>query len=147
MELTVVPNVENPKRLAWKICTTFSIPVVRCEASPGQKLHHAPCPQMSHQGVGFSPMIHPIRRSNSSHCCWQWLMFECCSIGQRKLDHQPSWITALWQWALWSWCNRWRGIAPSISGTSSETWKELTWKLKARTQWSLKGTLSPSHLN
>ena len=30
------PNVENPKKLARKIHTSFLIPAVRCEASPGQ---------------------------------------------------------------------------------------------------------------
>ena len=36
VELTTNPNVENPKKLAQKIHTSFLIPAVRCEAPPGQ---------------------------------------------------------------------------------------------------------------
>ena len=36
MELTAIPNVENPKRLAQNIHASFLILVVRCEALPGQ---------------------------------------------------------------------------------------------------------------
>ena len=36
VEPTSIPNVENPKRLTWKICTSFLIPAVRCETFPGQ---------------------------------------------------------------------------------------------------------------
>ena len=31
-ELTAIPEVGDPKELAWKICASFDIPVVRCEA-------------------------------------------------------------------------------------------------------------------
>ena len=36
VELTAIPNVENPKRLEKKIHASFLILVVRCEAFPGQ---------------------------------------------------------------------------------------------------------------
>ena len=36
-ELTVIPEVEDPRKLAWKIHASFSIPGVRCETFPGQE--------------------------------------------------------------------------------------------------------------
>ena len=36
VELTAISEVENPKRLAQKICTSFSNLMVRCKAFPGQ---------------------------------------------------------------------------------------------------------------
>ena len=36
MELTTIPEVEDPRRLAQKICASFLIMAVRCEALPGQ---------------------------------------------------------------------------------------------------------------
>ena len=30
-ELVTIPNVGDPKRLAWKICTSFEVPWVRCK--------------------------------------------------------------------------------------------------------------------
>ena len=45
VELTAIPDVENPKRLAWKIRAFFSILVVRCEASPGQGYMAPPAPK------------------------------------------------------------------------------------------------------
>ena len=35
-ELTTIPEVEDPRKLAQKICTSFLILAVRCEALPGQ---------------------------------------------------------------------------------------------------------------
>ena len=35
VELTAIPRVEDPGRIAQKICTPFSIPAVRCVAFPG----------------------------------------------------------------------------------------------------------------
>ena len=45
VELTAIPDVENPKRLAWKIHTCFLIPVVRCETFPGQEYTVPPAPK------------------------------------------------------------------------------------------------------
>ena len=45
VELTAISNVENPKRLAWKIHASFLILVVRCEASPGQAYTAPPAPK------------------------------------------------------------------------------------------------------
>ena len=44
-ELTTIPRVEDPKRLAPKICASFSIPEVRCEAFPGQGYTVPPAPK------------------------------------------------------------------------------------------------------
>ena len=68
VELTAIPNVENPKRLVQKICDSFLIQAVRCEAFPGQEYTMPPAPNAS-PGVCFSPMIHPIRTFDSSLCC------------------------------------------------------------------------------
>ena len=68
LELTAITDVKNPKRLAWKICTSFSILAVRCETFPGQEYTVPPAPNVS-PGICFSPMIHPFRMFNSSLCC------------------------------------------------------------------------------
>ena len=68
VELTAIPNVENPKRLAWKICTSFLNLAVRCEASPGQEYTVPPTPKCltrnmflpndpSHQDVWQQPLL------------------------------------------------------------------------------------------
>ena len=48
VELTTIPGMEDPKKLAKKICTSFRIPAVRCKASLGQG-YTAPHSQMYHQ--------------------------------------------------------------------------------------------------
>ena len=45
VELTAIPDVENPKRLAQKICASFSILSVRCETFPGQEYTVPPAPK------------------------------------------------------------------------------------------------------
>ena len=45
LKLTAIPDVENPKRLSWKIHASFSILVVRCETSPGQGYMVPPGPK------------------------------------------------------------------------------------------------------
>ena len=44
-ELTTIPEEENPKRLAWKIHASFSIPMVRCKAFPDQGYTVPPAPR------------------------------------------------------------------------------------------------------
>ena len=68
MEITAIPDVEKPKRLAQKICTSFSIRVVRCETFPGQE-YTAPLPPNVSPGIYFSPTFCPIRTFDSSLCC------------------------------------------------------------------------------
>ena len=68
VELTTISNMENLKRLAWKICDSFSILAVRCETFPSQEDTVLPAPKFS-PGICFSPMTHPIRMFNSSLCC------------------------------------------------------------------------------
>ena len=45
VELTAIPDVENPKRLAQKIHTSFLILLVRCETFPGQEYTVPPAPK------------------------------------------------------------------------------------------------------
>ena len=45
VELTAIPVVENPKRLALKIHASFSIPTVRCKAFPSQGYTAPPAPR------------------------------------------------------------------------------------------------------
>ena len=49
-ELTVIPNVEDPRKLAWKICASFLILAVRCEALPGQDYTAPPAPKCLTRG-------------------------------------------------------------------------------------------------
>ena len=44
-ELTTIPKVEDPRKLAQKICASFLIPVVRCEAFLGQDYTMSPAPK------------------------------------------------------------------------------------------------------
>ena len=44
-ELTAIPELENPKRLAWKIHASFSILMIRCKAFPGQVYTVPPAPR------------------------------------------------------------------------------------------------------
>ena len=68
VELTAIPEVENPKRLAWKICASFSILTIRCEAFPGQGYTVPPVPRcitrnlflpnnLSYQDVWQQPLL------------------------------------------------------------------------------------------
>ena len=67
VELTVIPDVEDPRKLDWKIHAAFLILAARCEALPGHDYILLPAPNVS-PGVGFSPMILPIRMSGGSPC-------------------------------------------------------------------------------
>ena len=44
VEFTTIPDVENPKRLAWKIHASFVILLVGCETFPGQEYTVPPSP-------------------------------------------------------------------------------------------------------
>ena len=68
VELTAVPDMEDPKKLARKFCTSFLIPTVRCEASPGQGYTVPLLPNVL-PGICFFLIIHPIRTFNGSLCC------------------------------------------------------------------------------
>ena len=50
VELTAIPKVEDPRRLAQKICTSFLILAVRCEALPGQDYTVPPSPKCLTRG-------------------------------------------------------------------------------------------------
>ena len=50
-ELTVIPGVEDPRKLAWKICTSFSIPAVRSKVFLGQGYTAPPAPRCLTQNV------------------------------------------------------------------------------------------------
>ena len=66
-ELTTITNVEDPRKLAQKLCASFLILEVRCEALPGQDCT-MPLPPNVSLGIGSSLMILPIRMSNGSPC-------------------------------------------------------------------------------
>ena len=68
VELTAIPNMENPKKLARKIHASFLILAVRCEASPGQGYTAPPTPkcltrnmflpnELSYQDVCQQPLV------------------------------------------------------------------------------------------
>ena len=45
VEFTAIPGVEDPKRLAWNICASFSIPTIRCKVFLGQGCTAPPAPK------------------------------------------------------------------------------------------------------
>ena len=49
-ELTAIPKVEDPRRLAWKIHASFLIPAVRCEALLNQDYTMPPAPKCLTRG-------------------------------------------------------------------------------------------------
>ena len=49
-ELTAIPEAGDLKKLARKICASFDIQAVRCEALQNQDYTVPPCSQMSYQG-------------------------------------------------------------------------------------------------
>ena len=49
VELTAIPNVEDPRKLAQKIHASFN-PSSQMLDLPRPRVHHVPYPQMSHQG-------------------------------------------------------------------------------------------------
>ena len=68
VELTAIPKVEDPRRLAQKICTSFLILTVRCEAFPGQDYTRPSSPKVltrgrflpndpSYQDVQWQPLL------------------------------------------------------------------------------------------
>ena len=67
-ELTAIPNVEYPRKLAQEISTSFLILAVRCEALPGQDYTMPPAPKCltrgrflpndpSYQDVQWQPLL------------------------------------------------------------------------------------------
>ena len=50
VELTAIPEVEYPRKLAQKICASFLIPAVRCETFPGQEYTMPPAPKCLTRG-------------------------------------------------------------------------------------------------
>ena len=50
-ELTAIPGVEDPWKLAWKICASFSIPAVRSKVFLGQGYTVPPAPKCLTQNV------------------------------------------------------------------------------------------------
>ena len=49
-ELTAISKVEDPRKLAQKICTSFLIPAVRCKALPSQDYTMPPAPKCLTRG-------------------------------------------------------------------------------------------------
>ena len=77
VEITAIPDVENPKRLAQKIHTSFSIPVVRCEAFPGQEYTMPPASKCLTRG-----------------------MFLPNDLSYQDIWQQPLLLTVAYAWAL-----------------------------------------------
>ena len=82
VEPTAIPNVENPKRLAQKICASFLIPAVRCEASPGQEYTAPPAPKCisrnmflpndpSYQDVRQQPLLLTVAYARELEYCME----------------------------------------------------------------------------
>ena len=100
-EFTTIPEVADPRRLAWK--STLPSWSWQLGVRPSQaKITTCPLSPNVSPGVGFSPVTLPIRMSNGSPCYWLWLTPKHCNIGQRKSDCQASMIIALWQWVWWN---------------------------------------------
>ena len=68
MELTAIPGMEDPKKLAWKIWASFSIPAVRSQVFLGQGYTTPPVPkcltwnvflpdELSYQDVQQQPFL------------------------------------------------------------------------------------------
>ena len=82
-ELTAIPEVEDPRKLAWKICSSFLIPAVRCETFLGHEYTVPPAPRCLTKGR-FIP------NDPSYQDIWQ----------------QPLLMTGAYTWALQYWAEQ-----------------------------------------
>ena len=82
-ELTTIPGVEDPKKLAWKIHASFSIPAVRSKAFPGQ---------------GYT--VPPVPR------CLTWSVFLLDDLSYQHMQQQPFFLTVAYAQGLQYWVER-----------------------------------------
>ena len=128
VELTATSSMENPRRLAHKMCASFLIPVVRCEASPGQEYTVPPALKCISRNM-FSP---------------QWSILSGCStavIFQNPLDGSSSAWTHLREKGNY-WCHH--------GGTGRERCRvrmPLQPPERRRRQWPPLGGMSTMSVN
>ena len=95
MELTAIPGVEDPWKLAWKIWSSFSIPEVRSRVFPGQG-YTSPLPLSASPRMHSSQMNCLIRTCDNSLSFWLWPMLEGYCIGWKYLTCQLTQISTPW---------------------------------------------------
>ena len=76
-ELTTIPGVEDPRKHAWKICTSFSIPAVRSKVFPGQGYTAPPAPR-----------------------CLTWSVFLLDELSYQDMQQQPFLLTVAYAQGL-----------------------------------------------
>ena len=83
MELTTIPGVEDPKKLAWKIWASFSIPEVGSQVFPGQGYTAPPAPK-----------------------CLTWNVFFPDELSYQDVQQQPFLLTMAYAQGLQYWAER-----------------------------------------
>ena len=112
-ELTAIPDVEDLRRLAWKICVSFFIPVVRCETLLSQDYTMPPAPKCLTRGR-FLPN-HPIYQDVQ----WQLLL-----------------LTLAYAWALQYWVEKVRLLMPGDYCPLMMSIMELKWWVEGHITFS-----------
>ena len=82
-ELTAIPGVEDPQKLAWKICASFSIPAVRSKVFLGQGYTAPPAPK-----------------------CLTWNVFLPNELSYQDVWQQPFLLTVAYTQGLQYWAER-----------------------------------------
>ena len=82
MELTAISGVKDPKKPAWKIWASFSIPAVRSQVFLGQRYTAPPDPK-----------------------CLTWNVFLSDELSYQDVQQQPFLLTMAYAWGLqyWAW--------------------------------------------
>ena len=82
-ELTTIPGVEDPRKLAWKIHASFSIPAVRSKVFLGQGYTVPPAPR-----------------------CLTWSVFLPDKLSYQDVQQQPFLLTVAYAQGLQYWVER-----------------------------------------
>ena len=82
-ELTTIPGVEDPRKLAWKIWASFSIPAVRSKVFLGQGYTTPPVPK-----------------------CLTWNVFLPHELSYQDMQQQPFLLTVAYAQGLQYWAER-----------------------------------------
>ena len=104
VELTAIPSLENPTRLAQKICTSFLIPAVRCETFSFQEYTAPSAPK-----------------------CLTRNMFLPDDPSYQDIWQQPLLLTMAYTWVLQYWAEKFRLPAHPYSSFGDECHGTNAW--------------------
>ena len=99
-ELVAIPNVEDYRKLAWKICASVKIPRVRCEALKVTNDYSTPpalkCVERKLFLLAPEPRL-PCQDYHEKQPQKPWPTLKLYSIGLKELTHQVLVKCTIWQ--------------------------------------------------